>query len=271
MNDAAVGFQCPDCVREAAKGSRQHRALYGGRRSGDPRLTSYVLIGINALVWLAIVATGGGGSRLTDLLALTPRGLCRIPGDGYYAFPDSLCAVNGGAFSPGVSDGAWWQLLTSAFTHVQVWHVALNLLALAVLGPATEQILGRARFLAVYLVAALGGSVVVMWFSDEFVSTLGASGAIYGLLGALLVTFTKARRDTQWIAQNVMLGVVISVVGWRYISWQGHLGGFLAGAAAAAIVAYAPKRHRTLVQWVGLAVLTAVLLAAAVVRAVALA
>ena len=78
MRDAAVGFQCPDCVKEAAKGSRQNRALYGGERSADPRLTSYVLIAINALVWLAITATGGSGSRLTALLALSPRGRCEL-------------------------------------------------------------------------------------------------------------------------------------------------------------------------------------------------
>jgi hypothetical protein len=82
MRDASVGFQCPDCVKEASRGSRQNRALYGGERSADPRLTSYVLIGINALVWLAIAATGGGKSRLLDQLALRANGLCS-PGDGY--------------------------------------------------------------------------------------------------------------------------------------------------------------------------------------------
>ena len=85
------------------------------------------------------------------------------------------------------------------------------------------------------------------------------------------LTFRKARLDTQWLLQNLMLGVVITIVGWRYISWQGHLGGFLGGVAAAAIIAYAPHARRSLVQWVGLGVVTAVLLALAVVRAASLA
>jgi membrane associated rhomboid family serine protease len=277
MNDAAVGFQCPDCIRRGVRETRQDQALYGGRRSGDPRLTSYVLIGINVLVWLAIVATGGNRSRLLDLLVLMPRGRCTSIGEpsGWYptVTDEAVCrgATDGdGTWVMGVADGAAWQLVTSAFAHVDIWHVGMNMLALAVLGPATEQILGRARFLAIYVAGALGGSTAVMWLSEPGGSTLGASGAVFGLLGALLVTFTKARRDTRWITQNLMIGVVITVVGWRFISWQGHLGGVLAGALAAAIVAYAPRQRRALVQWVGLAVLGVVLLGASLLRAVSL-
>ena len=271
MNDAAVGFHCPECVKEGNKGSRQHRALYGGQRSGDPRLTSYVLVGINAVVWLAIALTGGSASRLVDLLALRQRGLCRVPGDGYYATSASVCDTNGGFYAPGVVDGAWWQLVTSAFSHEAVWHVGFNLLALGVLGPATEQILGRTRFLAVFLASSIGGSAMVLWFAGPYTATLGASGALFGLLGALLVTLTKARRDTRWITQNIMLGVVITVVGWRFISWQGHLGGLLAGMAAAAIIAYAPRKNRSLVQWAGLALLAAALIGVSLARVASLA
>ena len=270
MNDAAVGFQCPDCVRQANKGSRQNRAMYGGERSADPRLTSYVLIGINAVVWLAITATGGGSSRLADLLALRPDGACS-PGDGYlYEMGRRVCEATGATFLPGVSDGAWWQLVTSVFTHVEIWHVAMNMFALYLFGPALERIVGRARFLAVYLVGGLASSVLVLYLSAQYGSTVGASGALFGLLGALLVTANKARLNSQWLVQNLVLGVVITVVGYRMISWQGHLGGFLGGAAAAAIIAYAPRANRSLVQWGALAVVTAVLLVLAVVRVGAL-
>ncbi len=192
-------------------------------------------------MWVSILATGGNSSRLTDLLALRPNGACD-PGDGYvYDLPENLC---NGTFLPGVGNGAWWQPMTAAFTHVELWHIAGNLLAIFILGPALEGIIGRTRFLAVYVAGALGGSVAVLWLSNPLSSTVGASGAIFGLLGALLVTATKARVDNQWIVQNIMLGVLITVIGWRFISWQGHLGGFLAGAAAAAIIAFAPKTHR---------------------------
>jgi membrane associated rhomboid family serine protease len=265
MRDAAVGFHCPDCVKAANKGSRQNRAMYGGERSADPRLTSFVLIGLNALVWLAITATGGGSSQLASLFSLSPTGRCELTdGSGRY-YPDVMNQTTCSTlpiteWHAGVADGAWWQLVTSMFTHVDVWHIGLNMMALYILGPALERIMGRTRFLMVYLVGGLAGSVMVLWLSDPGGSTLGASGAIYALLGGLLVTFRKARLDTSWLMQNLALGVVITVVGWRYISWQGHLGGLLGGLAAAAIIAYAPKSSRSVVQWSGLAILLGVLL-----------
>lgn len=271
MRDAAVGFQCPDCVKQANKGTRQNRAMYGGERSADPRLTSYVLIGINAVVWLAIAATGGSSSRLGDLLALRANGACS-PGDGYlYDISQRVCESTGATFLPGVVDGAWWQLMTSVFTHVAIWHVAMNMFALFIFGPALEGIIGRARFLAVYLVSGLASSVLVLFLSGQYGSTVGASGALFGLLGALLVLARKARLNSQWLMQNLLVGAVITVVGWRLISWQGHLGGFLGGVVTAAIIAYAPKSNRSVVQWTGLAVVTVVLLALAVVRVGALA
>ena len=142
--------------------------------------------------------------------------------------------------------------------------------ALFIFGPILEGIVGRARFLAVYLLSGLASSVFVIYLSGADSSTVGASGAIFGLLGALLVVARKARLQSQWLVQNLVLGVVVTVVGLRYISWQGHLGGLLGGALAAAIIAYAPASRRALVQWVGLGLLLAVLLGLALVQDVAL-
>jgi len=278
MRDAAVGFQCPDCVKKANVGSRQNRAVYGGQRSADPRLTSYALIGINAVIWLAIAATGGRLSRLVDLLALAPTGRCTsasAPSQYYPGIKDGgICerlTSGDGLWHPGVADGAWWQLLTSAFTHVEIWHVAMNMFALFIFGPALEGIVGRARFLAIYLLSGVASSVLVLFLAGSSSSTLGASGAIFGLLGALLVLATKARLNSQWLMQNLIIGVVITVVGWRQISWQGHLGGFLGGVVAAAVIAYAPKANRSVVQWSGLALVSLVLVALSFVRIAALA
>ena len=274
MRDAAVGFQCPDCVKQATKGSRQNRAMYGGERSADPRLTTYVLIGINAVVWLAIAATGGRLSRVADWFALAPTGSCgseSTPDQYYPGVPSSqVCETlaNGDGFwKMGVADGAWWQLVTSAFTHIEIWHIAMNMLALFVLGPTLEGIIGRVRFLAVYLLSGFSSSVLVLYLAGPDSSTVGASGALVGLLGALLGVARKARLNTQWLVQTLVIGVVITVVGWRFISWQGHLGGLVGGAIAAAIIAYAPKANRSAVQWAGLGLLTVVLLALAFVRA----
>ena len=271
MRDAAVGFQCPDCVKQANKGSRQNKAMYGGERSADPRLTTFVLIGINVAVWLAITATGGRTSRLTHLLALRPSGVCDPANGSLYDIGEQVCVSSGATFRTGFADGAWWQLVTAAFTHVEIWHIAMNMFALFVFGPALEGIVGRARFLAIYLLGGVAASVMVVWASYEFSSTVGASGAIFALLGALLVVARKGRLQSQWLVQNLVLGVVITVVGWRYISWQGHLGGLIGGAVAAAIIAYAPKSRRAVVQWAGLAVVAAALVVLAGVRAAVLA
>jgi membrane associated rhomboid family serine protease len=264
MRDAAVGFQCPQCVAEGAKATRSGRTAYGGLRPGNPGLTSGVLIAVNAAVWLAVMATGGGGSRLVELLALRANGLCVVPGQGAFETPSSVCTGQGGEYWPGVVDGAWWQLLTNAFTHVEVWHIGFNMLALWILGPQLELAIGRVRFLALYLGSALAGSALVYAASPEYQATLGASGAIFGLMAALLVLAYKVRGNVQGILMWIGINAVITVVGRGFISWQGHLGGFLGGLALAVIIVYAPRPRRSLVQAVGIgAVLLAVLVAIA--------
>ncbi len=155
MNSAAVGFQCPHCVKEGNRGTRQSRTPYGGERVADPRITTFVLIGLNVLVWLAIQATGGRSSTLIDTLALLPDSAVRRLSDG------SLVDVLG------VDDGAWWQILTAVFTHVDPLHIGFNMLALYFLGPMLENVLGRARFVALYLAAGVLGSATVMLLSDS--------------------------------------------------------------------------------------------------------
>ncbi len=205
MRSASVGFQCPDCVKEGAKSTRQARTPYGGQRVGDPRLTTFVLIGINAAVWLLIVATGGRASTLVDKLALLPASSVRRLPDG------SVTLVRG------VDDGAWWQLVTSMFTHVEPLHIGFNMLALYFLGPMLETVLGRARFLAVYLVSGLVGSATVMVFSNPHVQTLGASGAIFGLMGALVVLALKVGGQVQTVLMWIGLNLVFTFTVERHL------------------------------------------------------
>lgn len=267
MRDAAVGFQCPSCVSEGAKQTRSGRTAYGGVRSTNPALTSIALIVTNAAVWLAILATGWQGSDLIRRLALVPVGTCEA-GEGFF-YPDisdpATCELAAdGLWMPGVADGAYWQLVTSAFTHVDIWHIGFNMLALWVLGPQLEMVIGRARFLALYLLSALAGSTVVFWLAAENSATLGASGATFGLMGALLVVAFKVGGDVRQILTWLGINVAITVLGSQFISWQAHLGGLLGGMAIAAVLVYAPRARRTPVQvagLVGLAVLLAVLIA----------
>jgi membrane associated rhomboid family serine protease len=269
MRDSAVGFQCPDCVREGARSTRSGRTAYGGLRPTNAAITSIVIIGINVAVWLAVMVNGGRNSRLLDYLALRPDGLCFVPGQGGYEIAQAQCEAAGATYWPGVADGASWQLLTSAFTHLEVWHIGFNMLALWVLGPQLELAIGRVRFIALYLISALAGSTLVYWASSQYGATLGASGAVFGLMGALLVIAYKVKADYSqilvWIGINAVLTFTIS-----NISWQGHLGGLLGGMAIAAILAYAPRARRTQIQVAGLVVITALLVVAVAVRTASL-
>lgn len=270
MISAAVGFQCPECVADGARQTRQNDGPYGGRRSANPTLTTIVLIAINAFVWAAISATGGALSRVVDALALLPVGRCLSVEDANRYYPDTgrqACqAMADGSWQPGVAEGAYWQLLTSAFTHIEILHIGVNMLMLWFLGPSLERALGRVRFLAVYLISALSGSVVVLWLSDPGTSTLGASGAVFGMIGALLVLAYKVHGDVRSLLLYLGINVVYTFIGPGSISWQGHLGGLLGGLAAAILVVYAPRAQRSRWQVPGLIAIVVVLLVVAAVR-----
>jgi hypothetical protein len=122
MRSASVGFHCPSCVKEGTRSVRQARTPYGGELVADPRITTFVLIGLNALVWLMIVATGGRTSAVVDKLALLPDSALSRQPDG------AVVLVQG------VAQGAWWQIVTSIFTHVEPLHIGFNMLALYFLG-----------------------------------------------------------------------------------------------------------------------------------------
>jgi membrane associated rhomboid family serine protease len=241
MNSAAVGFQCPSCIREGARGTRSGRLPYGGSPSANPALTSIGLIVLNLAVWVAVMADGGTASALVDRLAL-------LPADSWKLAPDGTRQV-----VEGVAGGAWWQLVTSVFSHVEVWHVGFNMLALYFLGPQLEMVLGRARFLAVYLLSGLAGSTAVMWLSSAHGQTLGASGAIFGLMGALLVVGLKVGANVQQLVFWIGLNVVFTITGSSFISWQGHFGGLVGGALLAALVVLAPRKGRAGFQWSSMA------------------
>lgn len=247
MKSAAVGFHCPECVREGQRSVRQGRPLSFAAR-GVPVVT-YVLIGINVAVWAAVLAV----PSLLDFLMLHKNNLCSA-GPGIYTieevnraqcFSGLVTPGNVGVhFSPGVDHGAWYQVITSMFTHERVWHIASNMLSLWMIGPLLEAVLGRVRYLAVYLVSGLAGSALVLAATPHFGSTLGASGAIFGLLGALVVVFLRRGLPLQQLGTVVALNFFITFTV-PNISWEAHVGGFLAGLALGAAYAYTPLGRRT--------------------------
>jgi membrane associated rhomboid family serine protease len=135
-----------------------------------------------------------------------------------------------------VTEGEWWRILTAAFLHGSSTHLLFNMWALYVFGPELERRLGSVTFAVLYLSTAAAGGVAAFFLSDEFTLLVGASGAIFGLFGVWLVGSWRVRHTRAGAALYrqllVLLGInaVFSFVVPR-ISWQGHLGGFLAGLA----------------------------------------
>jgi membrane associated rhomboid family serine protease len=276
MRDAAVGFQCPDCVAEGHRDMRQARTAYGGLRASRQGVVSLTLIGINAAVWLLIVATGWANSPWVYRLALIPRGVCvatEHPGSIYPGLSDasacSTLARGGDGSWVGTAAGDWWQPLTSMFTHVEVIHIGFNMLALWVLGPQLELVLGRVRYLGLYLLSGLVGSAAVYLLSPESTPSLGASGAIFGLMAALLVLAHKVGADMSQLWIWVGINAALTFFG-SNISWQAHVGGFVGGAVLAGVLAYSPRERRTAWQAAGFAGVAIVVALVFAVRTAAL-
>jgi membrane associated rhomboid family serine protease len=242
MVSASVGFQCPECVGAGNRGTRQARTIFGGRVSADPGYVSKALIVVTSVIFL-----------LQQVLSAS--------------FEHRLWMIGGPVADPvlqqivGVSVGEWYRLVTAAFLHGSILHLAFNMYALYLFGPALEAAFGRIRFLTLYLLSALGGSVASYLFSAPNQPSVGASGAIFGLLAGWLVVSRRLGRDATglWVllAINVVIGFTVP-----NIDWRAHFGGFVTGAIVAALLAYAPRQRRDLAQIGGCVVLFVLLMVA---------
>lgn len=141
-------------------------------------------------------------------------------------------AMTFGMIPAAVAKGEWWRLLTSTFLHFGILHLLFNMAALYWLGPPVERALGSARFAALYFLSALGGSVASYWFSDRRTLSTGASGALFGMVAAMIVMGRKMRAD---VSQLVLLLAVNVVYGFvkAGVDWRSHFGGAVTGAALA--------------------------------------
>ncbi len=252
QRQAPVGVQCVDCVREGARTVRSARTAFGATMRGTGAPITKVLVGICVAVWLLELARP---SIIDDF-----------------------------AFGPVVGWSEPWTVLTGAFLHAapSPLHLGMNMLVLWMFGNALEPALGRTRFLLTYLVSAVGGAVAIVLLATPpdhvllgrtsdfapylswFQGTIGASGAIFGLFGAYMVINKGLGNSNSSMWVTLLLNAVIgfSISG---ISWQGHLGGLITGAACGAVLMLTrdPARRRLAVPGL-LAVLVVVVALAAI-------
>ncbi|MEV6023177.1 rhomboid family intramembrane serine protease [Streptomyces sp. NPDC052036] len=241
MREAAVGHQCVECVKEGARSIRQARTAFGGRITTAPVVT-YVLIGLNVLAYLGELVR----PAIVDRFAMLGAGL-RGPDGGHYLwqypYPLELHAE-------GVVGGQWERLLTGAFLHLPptqgtfgILHIVMNMVSLWNIGRVVEAQLGRVRYITLYLLSALGGSVLVLLIAPDN-PTIGASGAIFGLGAAYYVMARRLGADMSTVNRymgGLLLWLVISA---GLTSWQGHLGGLLSGGVVTLVYAYVPRGPR---------------------------
>jgi membrane associated rhomboid family serine protease len=216
MTTTPVGMRCPECAHQRTR-VRTMRSVE------EPALT-YLLIGINVLVFIGgalggASATGGGfgGSPLLD---------------------------NGSVSQAAINDGEYWRLITAGFLHAGLFHLMFNMFALYVLGTMLEPAMGRVRFGLVYFVSLLAGSFGAILVEPN-APTVGASGAIFGLMGAAVVvlrhhgiSFAESGLAV-WLGLNLLLTFTVS-----NISIGGHIGGLIGGTVAALVLFELPKHAR---------------------------
>lgn len=219
QTQGAVGVHCPECVREAQRSHpRQKSAFRRTFSSGSDRpVVTYSILAVIGVVFLLQLVSGG---IVTGLLVYFPQLTWSEP----------------------------WRMITSMFLHSpgSFLHIIFNGLALFLLGPPLEHTLGRGRFLALYFLSGFGGSIAVLLVSD-WAPVLGASGAVFGLLGAYF--FIQRHLGGTGIQVLVILGINF-VIGFfaPLISWQGHLGGLIVGGAVGYIFTRTRSRKQATAQ-----------------------
>jgi membrane associated rhomboid family serine protease len=219
MTPAPVGQRCPE---HSGKPQGVRRVTFGARRSafeGTGALVTKTLIGLNILVYVITVAQGAG---------------LNSPGGSLFN--------RWFLYGPFVANGDWWRLITAAFLHASLLHIGFNMYFLWFAGAPVEAALGRGRFLLVYLVSGLAGSAGALVL-DPNVPTVGASGAIFGILGAALVmerqrNFVLGGSALGLIVINLILSFVLSNV-----SIGGHIGGLIGGIACTLVLSRFGRGH----------------------------
>jgi membrane associated rhomboid family serine protease len=232
MTPTPVGMRCPECSRQKTK------VRTAATLTDEPRLT-YTLIAINVIAWVAMLASGAS-----------------ITGVGGTVYE------HGALYGPLVANGEWWRIVTAGFLHASIIHIAFNMYFLYFLGTILEPMIGKLRFGLIYFVSLIGGSFGALLLTPN-TPTVGASGAVFGLMGAAILVMRARGIDPMQSGLGVTLllnlGITFLIPG---IAIGGHIGGLIAGGIVGYLLFEVADRRRSSVTPV---------LAVCVVLAVALA
>ena len=226
MITASVGFHCPECVHNANRDVKQVRTVVGGKRHSRQGVATMVLIGICVVMFGLQKLIGDSFTYRMNLVAMAPS-------VGVLPSSSNIGVAYG--------FGEWYRLVTCMFVHESIWHLGMNMLSLWWIGVPVESRLGRTRYLLTYFTCGIAGSAVSYAFLPWNAFSLGASGAIFGLLGVLAVLALREKLDMQPIITVILINLIFSfsVPG---IDWHAHVGGLIAGLGLGAALAYAPRR-----------------------------
>ena len=245
MRPASVGFHCPDDVESGRRTTRAARTAVGAKLLSSPPYVTIALIVANVAIY---VWTG-----THSIYGLNDPHRAQLFIDWQLQPKDVHDADH------------YYELLTAAFLHVNLLHIGTNMLSLAIIGPPLEALLGRWRFGALYLLSALGGSAAIYAFSSNaYGTTVGASGAIFGLFGAAVPLVRKLSLDPQWLIAVVAFNFVVTF-SVHNISKLGHLGGFATGVLAGIAIGGLPRVRERIALPVQVAGLSGVAVAVALV------
>jgi membrane associated rhomboid family serine protease len=217
MTSTPVGMRCPECARQTTK-VRVGAGAFSPTAGKMP--ATIALIGINVVVFLIELAGGGAGS---------------VSGGGNVI-------DDAGLHGPDVADGDWWRVVSSGFLHAGFLHLLLNMYVLYVAGSILEPGIGTPRFLGIYFASLIAGSLGAL-IVDPNAVTVGASGAIFGLMAAVVVI--ARGRGMEQIASQFGLFIVLNLVltfSISGISVGGHIGGLIGGFVAAALVLFVERQ-----------------------------
>jgi membrane associated rhomboid family serine protease len=243
LREAAVGFQCTDCVHTGTQQQRQQHRSYqdsgmgartiAGARPSNSVVVTTTLLAVNVLIFLITVVQAkslfdNGNSQLSALGEL-------------WTYPT-------------LGGGEWWRIFTSGFLHYGPIHIAANMFSLWMMGRALEQVFGRTRYLALYFISMLGASTSVLLFDAPNRPSAGASGALFGLMGCYAVIVLKLKLNPSGLLVTLAINAYITF-SIPNISILAHVGGLVTGALVAVAFLYAPARNRVRWQTAGAVIL----------------